>query len=330
MDTRTVWEITWQGYLQDWLPKAVDGFGPFNRRRKSNKGATGGLCRVVSFLIAIIGTPWILIHYLAFNNHNVRPQNKANKIGYWIATIIAILIDGACIITALFIWATIVPSEDTALGIMSFTLIIPLLYAGFSKLHYLYIKSPYEPRVPTQYEEQEESEYYDYEEDSTYDRPYARGRAYAANYSNDFESGDGEAVCERFADDEVIDIDEMDGATFEHFCADLLRVNGWTDVQITPASGDHGIDITAEKDDIKWGFQCKRWNGTKVDAVAIGQTYKGKALYECDMVAVITTSTLTAQAEGEAKQLGIKVWGRGKIRQLMSKLDNADDYYLSA
>ena len=104
-----------------------------------------------------------------------------------------------------------------------------------------------------------------------------------------------EVVCERFADDEVID-----------------------------------IDITAEKDDIKWGFQCKRWNGTKVDAVAIGQTYKGKALYECDMVAVITTSTLTAQAEGEAKQLGIKVWGRGKIRQLMSKLENAEDYYLSA
>lgn len=139
-----------------------------------------------------------------------------------------------------------------------------------------------------------------------------------------------EAVCEQFADDEVIDIDEMDGATFEHFCADLLRVNGWTDVRVTPASGDHGIDITAEKDDIKWGFQCKRWGDTKVDAIAIGQTYKGKALYECDMVAVITTSTLTAQAEGEAKQLGIKVWGRGKIRQLMSNLDNADDYYLSA
>lgn len=177
MDTRTVWEITWDGYLQDWLPKAVDGFGPFNRRRKSNKGATGGLCRVVSFLIAIVGTPWILIHYLAFNNHNVRPQSRANKIGYWITTIIALLIDGACIVTALFIWATIVPSEDTVLGIMSFALIIPLLYAGFSKLHYLFIKSPYEPRVPTQYEEQEEVEDCDYEEDSTYDRPYARGRA---------------------------------------------------------------------------------------------------------------------------------------------------------
>lgn len=329
MDTRTVWEITWDGYLQDWLPKAVDGFGPFNRRRKSNKGATGGLCRVVSFLIAIIGTPWILIHYLAFNNHNVRPQSRANKIGYWIATIIALVIDGGCIHLAMCVWYMFA-EDDVVQQIMSFSLIIPLFYAGFSKLHYLFIKSPYEPRVPTQYEEQEEIECDDYEEDSTYDRPYARGRAYAANHSNDFESGDGEAVCERFADDEVIDIDKMDGATFEHFCTDLLRVNGWTDVRITPASGDHGIDITAEKDDIKWGFQCKRWNGTKVDAVAIGQTYKGKALYECDMVAVITTSTLTAQAEGEAKQLGIKVWGRGKIRQLMSKLENAEDYYLSA
>lgn len=160
------------------------------------------------------------------------------------------------------------------------------------------------------------------------DRRYARGRAYTPyRYGNSECKGIEDS---QYDEDERIDIGKMDGATFEHFCADLLRVNGWADVRITPASGDHGIDITAEKDDIKWGFQCKRWGDTKVDAIAIGQTYKGKALYECDMVAVITTSTLTAQAEGEAKQLGIKVWGRGKIRQLMSKLDNADDYYLSA
>lgn len=135
---------------------------------------------------------------------------------------------------------------------------------------------------------------------------------------------------ERPSLDTQIDVDTMDGTTFEHFCADLLRVNGWTDVRVTPGSGDHGIDITAEKDDIKWGFQCKRWNGTKVDAVAVGQTYKGKAIYKCDIVVIITTSALTAQAESEAKQLDIKVWGRGKIRQLMDKLDNADNYYLSA
>ena len=333
MDTRTVWEITWDSYLQDWLPKAVDGFGPFNRRRKSNKGATGGLCRVVSFLIAIIGTPWILIHCIAFANHNVRPQNKANRIGYWIASIIALLIDGACIATTLFIWDSVKSSEDTALCIMSFSLIIPLLYAGLSKLPYLFMNDPIIREEEHQTQETEIEYLTDYEDDEEEhtdeaDRRYARGRAYTPyRYGNSECKGIEDS---QYDEDERIDIDKMDGGTFEHFCADLLRVNGWTDVRVTPASGDHGIDITAEKDDIKWGFQCKRWGDTKVDAIAIGQTYKGKALYECDMVAVITTSTLTAQAEGEAKQLGIKIWGRGKIRQLMSKLDNADDYYLSA
>ena len=165
MDTRTVWKITWDSYLQDWLPKAVDGFGPFNRRRKSNKGATGGLCRVVSFLIAIIGTPWILIHFLAFANHNVRPQNNANRIGYWIASIIALLIDGACIATTLFIWDTVESSEDTALCIMSFSLIIPLLYAGLSKLPYLFMNDPIIREEENQTQETEIEYLTDYEDD---------------------------------------------------------------------------------------------------------------------------------------------------------------------
>ena len=165
MDTKTVWEITWDSYLQDWLPKAVDGFGPFNRRRKSNKGATGGLCRVVSFLIAIIGTPWILIHYLAFANHNVRPQHKANRIGYWIASIIALLIDGACIATTLFIWDSVESSEDTALCIMSFSLIIPLLYAGISKLPYLFMNDPIIREEEHQTQETEIEYLTDYEDE---------------------------------------------------------------------------------------------------------------------------------------------------------------------
>lgn len=330
METRTAWEMTWDEYSQDWFPRALRGFGAFNLNRKTNRGATGGLCRVVNFIVAIVGTPWILAHYIAFNNHNVRPQSRANKIGYWIATLVALLFDAMFIGASVFImWFVDTHPQGALLGFIDIVFIaIPLFWVGIKKIPCLIIKEPFDRKLYTAstteftlYQETNKSEPYDDRE--VYipdDRPYARGRAYAADHSNDFESDD----------DEVIDIDKMDGATFEHFCADLLRVNGWTDVQITPASGDHGIDITAEKDDIKWGFQCKRWNGTKVDAVAIGQTYKGKALYECDMVAVITTSTLTAQAEGEAKQLGIKVWGRGKIRQLMSKLENAEDYYLSA
>ena len=332
METRTVWQMVWDDY-QKWLYKTLRGFGPFSLDRKKNSAI--GLSKVVNSILAIIGTPWIIAHWVAFCNKNVRPQRTCNKVGYWISLIIALVFD--LIPLSLLILFVHVNDEHNVDGLEKWMYIllfyIPLFYAGVSKLPYLFMNDPIIREEEHQTQETEIEYLTDYEDDEEEhtdeaDRRYARGRAYTPyRYGNSECKGIEDS---QYDEDERIDIDKMDGGTFEHFCADLLRVNGWTDVRVTPASGDHGIDITAEKDDIKWGFQCKRWGDTKVDAIAIGQTYKGKALYECDMVAVITTSTLTAQAEGEAKQLGIKVWGRGKIRQLMSKLDNADDYYLSA
>lgn len=131
-------------------------------------------------------------------------------------------------------------------------------------------------------------------------------------------------------DEERIDVDSMSGADFERFCADLLRIHGYTDVYVTPGSGDHGIDITAEKDTLKWGFQCKRWGTeTKVDNTTVAQTYTGKAIYSCDIVAIITTSTFTRQAESDAKQLGVKLWGRRKLMELMEEMEDRDNYYFS-
>ena len=49
----------------------------------------------------------------------------------------------------------------------------------------------------------------------------------------------------------------MDGREFEEWCADLLISNGFINVKGTPASGDQGVDITAQKDDVKYAFQCK-------------------------------------------------------------------------
>ena len=323
MDTRTVWEMVKDDY-KEWFSNALRGFGAFNLNRKTNRGTTRGLCRIVNFIIAVIGTPWIIAHWVAFCNKNVRPQRTCNKVGYWIATIVALLFDAMFIGASVFImWFVDTHPQGALLGFIDIVFFaIPLFWVGIKKIPYIFMKEPIHRKLYTENTE----EFKPYWETNKPD-PHIQYVNYDYNSHRIIDATTGDTGVD---EDGRIDIDEMDGGTFEHFCADLLRVNGWTDVRITPASGDHGIDITAEKDDIKWGFQCKRWGDTKVDAIAIGQTYKGKALYECDMVALITTSTLTAQAEGEAKQLGIKVWGRGKIRQLMSKLDNADDYYLSA
>ena len=54
--------------------------------------------------------------------------------------------------------------------------------------------------------------------------------------------------------------DSMSGEQFEEFCADILRGNGYIDVQVTPTTGDHGIDILAKKDGVKYAIQCKRYS----------------------------------------------------------------------
>lgn len=41
--------------------------------------------------------------------------------------------------------------------------------------------------------------------------------------------------------------DTMSGLEFEHYCAGVLENNGFTNVEVTQGSGDHGIDILAEK-----------------------------------------------------------------------------------
>jgi hypothetical protein len=46
---------------------------------------------------------------------------------------------------------------------------------------------------------------------------------------------------------------------FEHACADLLRRSGYSDVRVTQASADGGVDIIATKDSCGVAVQCKQY-----------------------------------------------------------------------
>lgn len=138
-----------------------------------------------------------------------------------------------------------------------------------------------------------------------------------ATYSTDYDEDEYSAE-----EKEQIDIDSMSGTDFERFCADLLRLHGYTDVYLTPASGDQGIDITAEKDDMKWCFQCKCWGTeTSVGNNEVMQTYAGKAFYHCDIAVVITTSYFTRKAKEYAQQTGVLLWDRDKLFRMMEKME---------
>ena len=52
--------------------------------------------------------------------------------------------------------------------------------------------------------------------------------------------------------DELDAVDIMDGHEFEYYCAQLLENNGFKKVEVTPGSGDQGVDILAEKNGVRY------------------------------------------------------------------------------
>lgn len=89
-------------------------------------------------------------------------------------------------------------------------------------------------------------------------------------------------------------VDTMTGIEFEHYVAKLLAKQGYKHISLTERY-DYGIDIIAEKDDIKWGIQVKRHTGL-VKALAVRQAVTALKKYGCDRAMVISNSKFSRVA----------------------------------
>lgn len=108
---------------------------------------------------------------------------------------------------------------------------------------------------------------------------------------------------------------EMDGQEFENYCAELLKRNGFTEIEMTPATADFGVDIFAEKDGLTYAFQCKCYNhpvGTK----AVQEIYAGRDFYHCMVGVVMTNERYTSGAAKLAEAFNILLWDREKLEEL--------------
>ena len=112
--------------------------------------------------------------------------------------------------------------------------------------------------------------------------------------------------------------DCMGGHEFEYFCADILKRNEFDNVEVTQGSGDHGIDILAEKDGITYAIQCKCYS-SNIGNAAVQQAHTGKSIYKKDIAVVLTNRYFTPQAKGEAEALGVKLWDRDKLNSMIEK-----------
>ena len=116
-------------------------------------------------------------------------------------------------------------------------------------------------------------------------------------------------------------LDLMEGHDFEFYCADILRKNGFENVEVTRGSGDHGIDILAEKNDITYAIQCKCYS-SDIGNAAVQQAHTGKSIYKKDIAVVLTNRYFTAQAKEEAAALGVKLWDRDKLNSMIEKANS--------
>ncbi|MGB4795645.1 MAG: restriction endonuclease [Candidatus Saccharimonadales bacterium] len=89
-------------------------------------------------------------------------------------------------------------------------------------------------------------------------------------------------------------VDVMNGIEFEEHIANVLKSQGYTNIQLTEQF-DYGVDIVASKNGIRWGIQVKRYSGL-VKADAVRQVVTGLKVYGCDRAMVITNSVFSRVA----------------------------------
>lgn len=121
----------------------------------------------------------------------------------------------------------------------------------------------------------------------------------------------------------LLSVDLMEGHEFEHWCADLLRKNGFINVTVTPGSGDQGVDVLAEKGGVRYAIQCKCYSkdlgNTPVQEVAAGKSLPS---YHCQVGAVMTNRHFTKGAQELAQANGILLWDRDHLRTMIESANN--------
>ena len=112
--------------------------------------------------------------------------------------------------------------------------------------------------------------------------------------------------------------DNMTGYEYEQYCANLFRCYGW-EAEVTPKSGDFGVDVIAKKNDIKIVVQCKKWNGS-VGFNAVKEVFTGKTINKADYAIVITNSNFSQAAKKGAKDTGVILIKHSELEDCLNGL----------
>ena len=110
------------------------------------------------------------------------------------------------------------------------------------------------------------------------------------------------------------DVSTLDGLEYEAFCSDTLEREGWQ-VQRTPPTGDHGVDLIAIKPGRRVAIQCKKYS-SPVGNKAVQEAYSGMKFFDAKEAVVVTNSTFTQAAQVLANKLSVALKHHDELRGL--------------
>jgi HJR/Mrr/RecB family endonuclease len=105
---------------------------------------------------------------------------------------------------------------------------------------------------------------------------------------------------------------------FERCCADYLSLKGWRSFT-TKGSGDQGIDVLAEKNDIRLVLQCKKY-GKPVGNKAVQEAFAAKAHAGATVAAVVSNQGYTRAARELAESTGVMLLHFTELRNIEARL----------
>ena len=101
------------------------------------------------------------------------------------------------------------------------------------------------------------------------------------------------------------EIKRQQGVEFEKECAAMMQKQGFT-VEMTPETGDYGVDFFATVNGERVAFQCKRLKSASLVG-AVQEVYAGGRYYDCCKFVVVAPSGFTYSAELMASKLGVQL-----------------------
>ncbi len=113
---------------------------------------------------------------------------------------------------------------------------------------------------------------------------------------------------------------ELDGYEFEEISKEILLKNKFNNVELTKRSSDFGVDLTAEKDGVKYAIQCKKYS-SQVGLKAVQEVIASKSMNQSHVAVVLTNNYFTKGAIELAEKNNVLLWDRDKLVELIKKFE---------